>query len=94
MIAILDVSRAIARKRPAEKGKRTVEEHDQDALDAIRDQVAQFMANISELSLPLDIELQIAVKIAELESELKKDNLDIEAVKAIVDSVSGLAKGA
>ncbi len=71
-----------------------MEEHDQDALDAIRDQVAQFMANISELTLPLDIELQIAVKIAELESELKKDNLDIEAVKAIVDSVSGLAKGA
>jgi len=69
-----------------------VEEHDQDALDAIRDQVAQFMANISELTLPQDIELQIAVKIAELESELKKDNLDIEAVKAIVDSVSGLAK--
>ncbi len=71
-----------------------MEEHDQDALDAIRDQVAQFMANISELTLPQDIELQIAVKIAELESELKKDNLDIEAVKAIVDSVSGLAKGA
>ena len=71
-----------------------MEEHDQDALDAIREQVAQFMANISELKLPLDIELQIAVKIAELESELKKDNLDIEAVKAIVDSVSGLAKGA
>ena len=71
-----------------------MEEHDQDALDAIREQVAQFMANISELSLPLDIELQIAVKIAELESELKKDNLDIEAVKAIVDSVSGLPKGA
>ena len=69
-----------------------MEEHDQDALDAIREQVAQFMANISELSLPLDIELQIAVKIAELESELKKDNLDIEAVKAIVDSVRGLAK--
>ncbi len=71
-----------------------MEEHDQDALDAIREQVAQFMANISELTLPQDIELQIAVKIAELESELKKDNLDIEAVKAIVDSVSGLAKGA
>ncbi len=70
-----------------------MEEHDQDALDAIREQVAQFMANISELTLPQDIELQIAVKIAELESELKKDNLDIEAVKAIVDSVSGLAKG-
>ncbi len=71
-----------------------MEEHDQDALDAIRDQVAQFMANISELTLPQDIELQIAVKIAELESELMKDDLDIEAVKAIVDSVSGLAKGA
>ena len=71
-----------------------MEEHDQDALDAIREQVAQFMANISELKLPLDIELQIAVKIAELESELKKDNLDIEAVKAIVDTVSELAKGA
>ena len=71
-----------------------MEEHDRDALDAIREQVAQFMANISDLKLPLDIELQIAVKIAELESELKKDNLDIEAVKAIVDSVSGLAKGA
>ena len=71
-----------------------MEEHDQDALDAIREQVAQFMANISDQKLPQDIELQIAVKIAELESELKKDNLDIEAVKAIVDSVSGLAKGA
>ena len=71
-----------------------MEEHDQDALDAIREQVAQFMANISELTLPQDIELQIAVKIAELESELKKDNLDIKTVKDIVDSVSGLTKGA
>ncbi len=70
-----------------------MEEHDQDALDAIRDQVAQFMAKISELTLPQDIEVQIALKMAELESELKKDNLDVEAVKAIVDSMSGLAKG-
>ena len=89
----MQVELSLARDRQ-KKGKRTVEEHDQDALDAIREQVAQFMANISELTLPQDIELQIAVKIAELESELKKDNLDIKTVKDIVDSVSGLTKGA
>ncbi len=69
-----------------------MEEDDQDTLYLIREQVTKFLAIVSELTLPQDIELQIAMKMAELEVELKKDNVNIETVRGIANSMNEIIK--
>ena len=64
-----------------------MEEYDQDGLEAVREQLGDFISSITLLALPVETGAKIDQKVAELESELEKDNPDLLTVRDMVETI-------
>ncbi len=59
-----------------------------ETVDLIREQVEKFVANISKLTLSLEMDAKIDKHVDDMERELAKDHPDIKVVRDLVVMVT------
>ena len=61
-----------------------------ETVDLIREQVEKFVANISKLTLSLEMDAKIDKHVDDMELELAKDHPDIKSVRDMVEKVTSM----
>jgi len=61
-----------------------------ETVDLIREQVEKFVANISKLTLSLEMDAKIDKHVDDMELELAKDHPDIKVVRDMVEKVTSM----